>query len=52
MLKSEFFSRRKPFKVNISKSLKLGRQSRYFFGGRFVLQDEECIEWHDTRQKS
>ena len=38
MLKSEFLSSRKPFKINISKSLKLGRRSRYFFVGRFVLR--------------
>ena len=31
MLKSEFLSFRKPFKVNKSKSFKLARQSRYFF---------------------
>lgn len=38
VLKSEFLSSRKPFKVNKSKSLKLGRQSRYFFVGRFVFR--------------
>ena len=38
MLKSEFLSSRKPFKVNKSKSLKLDRQSMYFFVERFVFK--------------